>query len=95
METIFIAPDNRRVLTVKLRHETSLVAYSTDKHSKRLFTHHACDLGCCSYRIVVLEWMNGLSCALRVPGCLRRLGALDNIVIIVIIVNIVIPLGSL
>ena len=34
METCFVARDNSRVLTVKLGHETSLVAYSTDKRSK-------------------------------------------------------------
>ena len=33
METTFVAHDNNEVLTVKLGHETSLVAYSTDKHS--------------------------------------------------------------
>ena len=33
METTFVAHDNNEVLTVKLEHETSLVAYSTDKRS--------------------------------------------------------------
>ena len=33
METSFVALDNSGVLTVKLRHETSFVAYSTDKRS--------------------------------------------------------------
>ena len=33
METNPVAPDNSRVLTVKLRRETSLVAYSTEKRS--------------------------------------------------------------
>ena len=33
IETTFVAHDNNEVLTVKLRHETSLVAYSTDKRS--------------------------------------------------------------
>ena len=36
IETTFVAHDNNEVLTVKLRHETSLVAYSTDKRSTRL-----------------------------------------------------------
>ena len=31
METNFVAYDNNEVLTVKLGHETSFVAYSTDK----------------------------------------------------------------
>ena len=35
METCFVARDNSGVLTVKLGRETSLVAYSTDKRSKR------------------------------------------------------------
>ena len=34
IETTFVAHDNNEVLTVKLGHETSLVAYSTDKRSK-------------------------------------------------------------
>ena len=34
IETTFVAHDNNEVLTVKLRHKTSLVAYSTDKRSK-------------------------------------------------------------
>ena len=34
IETTFVAHDNNKVLTVKLRHKTSLVAYSTDKRSK-------------------------------------------------------------
>ena len=33
MKISSVAPDNSRVLTVKLGHETSLVAYSTDKRS--------------------------------------------------------------
>ncbi|KAL9959863.1 hypothetical protein ACROYT_G033227 [Oculina patagonica] len=33
METSSVAPENSRVLTVKLRQETSLLPYSTDKHS--------------------------------------------------------------
>ena len=33
METTSVAPDNSRVLTVKLGRETSFVAYSTDKRS--------------------------------------------------------------
>ena len=33
IETTFVAHDNNEVLTVKLGHETSLVAYSTDKRS--------------------------------------------------------------
>ena len=36
METCFVARDNSGVLTVKLRRETSLVAYSTDKRSNTL-----------------------------------------------------------
>ena len=34
METSSVAPDNSKVLTVKLGRETSLVAHSTDKRSK-------------------------------------------------------------
>ena len=37
IETAFVAHDNNEVLTVKVGHETSLVAYSTDKRSKCLF----------------------------------------------------------
>ena len=33
METSSVAPDNSRVLTVKLGRETSLIPYSTDKRS--------------------------------------------------------------
>ena len=33
IETSTVTHDNNEVLTVKLRHETCLVAYSTDKHS--------------------------------------------------------------
>ena len=36
--TAFVAHDNNEVLTVKLGHETSLVAYSTDKRSSSLYT---------------------------------------------------------
>ena len=41
IETTFVAHDNNEVLTVKLRHETSLVAYSTDK---------------CSSEVVLRKW---------------------------------------
>ena len=41
METSFAAPDNNEVLMVKLGHKTSLVAYSTDKHSMS----HSCHCG--------------------------------------------------
>ena len=34
IETTFVAHDNNKVLMVKLGHETSLAAYSTDKRSK-------------------------------------------------------------
>ena len=38
IETTFVAHDNNEVLTVKLGHETSLVAYSTDKRSRGIFS---------------------------------------------------------
>ena len=37
METSIVALDNSSVLTVKLGRETSLVAYSTDEHSRSDF----------------------------------------------------------